>query len=44
VFAEARRLPEFKALVTGLGLVDYWRATGWPDVCRADGEHDFTCI
>ncbi|MEO8467606.1 MAG: winged helix-turn-helix domain-containing protein [Gammaproteobacteria bacterium] len=44
VFEAARRLPEFKVLLTDLGLVDYWRATAWPDVCRPAGEHDFDCI
>jgi hypothetical protein len=36
-------LPEFKELLVKRGLVDYWRATGWPDVCRPIGENDFDC-
>ncbi len=44
VFEDVRRLPEFKVLLADLGLVDYWRAAGWPDVCRPAGELDFDCI
>ena len=25
------------------GLVDYWRARGWPDLCRPMGVDDFVC-
>lgn len=38
VFAEARTLPEFAALVHERGFVDYWRAFGWPDFCAPDGD------
>jgi len=39
-----RHLPGFKDLVTKLGLVDYWRATGnWGEFCRPVGEDDFEC-
>jgi len=44
VMSEARRLPEFKKLVTDLNLVEYWRAYGWADLCRPLGEDDFECI
>jgi tetratricopeptide (TPR) repeat protein len=43
VMAEARKLPEFKTVVTDLGLVEYWRMYGWPDACRPVGETDFEC-
>jgi hypothetical protein len=43
VFGDVRRLPEFKQLVREIGLVDYWQATGWPDVCRPLGSDDFDC-
>jgi len=33
----------FKALVRKAGLVDYWRARGWPDVCHPVGADDFAC-
>jgi len=32
--APFRQDPRFAALVTGLGMVDYWREYGWPDVCQ----------
>ena len=35
--------PKVKALMRNAGLVDYWRAHGWPDRCRAKGEDDFEC-
>ena len=25
------------------GMVDYWRARGWPDLCRPVGTNDFVC-
>lgn len=41
---DVRRLPEFKALVTELGMVEYWRSTGeWGYFCRPLGESDFEC-
>jgi hypothetical protein len=33
----------FKAYVRKAGLVDYWRARGWPDLCRPMGADDFVC-
>jgi hypothetical protein len=41
--APARKLGRFKALVRAYGLVDYWRAHGWPDLCRPLGADDFVC-
>jgi TolB-like protein len=36
--------PKFKDIVRGLGLVDYWRATGnWGDFCKPIGKDDFEC-
>jgi len=43
IMADARRLPEFKELVTEVKLVDYWRALGWGDHCRPRGSVDFEC-
>ena len=40
---DVRRLPAFKHLVSGLGLVGYWRRYGWSDFCRASGTEDFVC-
>ncbi|MFC1797375.1 tetratricopeptide repeat protein, partial [Pseudomonadota bacterium] len=34
-FRQDRR---FAALVTELGMVDYWREYGWPDVCQPAGD------
>jgi tetratricopeptide (TPR) repeat protein len=42
-FAPLRKTERFKALVRRTGLVDYWRARGWPDLCRPVGADDFTC-
>ena len=43
-FSDMRRLPEFKALMTELKLVDFWRATGkWGDFCKPVGADDFEC-
>ena len=36
--APFRQDPRFAALVTELGMVDYWRAYGWPDVCQPAGD------
>jgi TolB-like protein len=42
-YAPARRSERFKALMRRAGLVDYWRARGWPDLCRPVGADDFEC-
>jgi TolB-like protein/thioredoxin-like negative regulator of GroEL len=41
--APLRKTERFKALVRRIGLVDYWRARGWPDLCRPVGADDFVC-
>jgi len=44
LFAEVRRLPGFRQLVTDIGLVEYWRSTGnWGDFCKPVGDDDFEC-
>ena len=43
LFREVRRTPDFKRLLSDLGLVDYWRRNGWPQTCRAIGSVDFEC-
>jgi tetratricopeptide (TPR) repeat protein len=42
-YAPVRKTERFKALVRKMGLVDYWRARGWPEYCRPDGDDDFAC-
>ena len=42
-FAPLRKTERFKAYVRKTGLVDYWRARGWPDLCRPMGADDFVC-
>jgi len=41
--APLRKTERFKAYVRKAGLVDYWRARGWPDLCRPMGADDFVC-
>jgi TolB-like protein/DNA-binding SARP family transcriptional activator len=42
-YAPVRKLERFKAYVRKAGFVDYWRAKGWPDLCRPVGADDFEC-
>jgi len=35
--------PRAKKLLREWGFEDYWRAKGWPAMCRPLGEHDFEC-
>jgi uncharacterized protein YdhG (YjbR/CyaY superfamily) len=42
-FAPVRKTERFKAFVRAAGYVDYWRARGWPDLCRPMGADDFGC-
>jgi adenylate cyclase len=43
VMKEVRQLPRFKELMREIGLVDYWKEFGWPDLCRPVGDDDFEC-
>ncbi|MEE8294999.1 MAG: tetratricopeptide repeat protein [Sphingomonadales bacterium] len=38
-----RKTERYKALVLFLGVVDYWRERGWPNVCWPVGDFDFEC-
>jgi TolB-like protein len=42
-YAPLRKTERFKAYVRNAGLVAYWRARGWPDLCRPMGADDFVC-
>jgi TolB-like protein len=42
-YAAVRKTARFKTLMRDLGLVDYWRARGWPAQCHPVGGDDFTC-
>jgi TolB-like protein len=41
--APARKTERFKAIIRRVGLVGYWRARGWPDLCHSVGTDDFVC-
>ncbi len=40
---EVRQTKRYKEIVLQLGLVDYWRSNGWPDMCHATSDYDFEC-
>jgi TolB-like protein/tetratricopeptide (TPR) repeat protein len=42
-YAPVRKTEQFKKLVREAGLVDYWKARGWPDACHPVGADDFAC-
>jgi tetratricopeptide (TPR) repeat protein len=42
-YAPLRKSERFKALVRKVGLVDYWKARGWPDLCHPTTGDDFEC-
>jgi TolB-like protein/Tfp pilus assembly protein PilF len=41
--APLRKTERFKTLMRNAGIVDYWRARGWPDLCRPVGADNFAC-
>ena len=43
---KARQDPSFQGFTKRMGMVDYWKAFGWPDLCKpapAKGPDAFTC-
>jgi hypothetical protein len=42
-WAPVRKTERFKNHVRGLGLVEYWRANGWPEFCHPTTGDDFEC-
>ena len=43
MLSEVRRTVQFKKGLRDSGLVDYWRAKGWPDLCHPTIGDDFEC-
>jgi TolB-like protein len=43
VYSPARKTERFETLVRKAGLVDYWKARGWADMCRPTDADDFEC-
>ncbi len=43
VLKEVRLRPQFRDLMKEIGLVDYWKEYGWPDLCRPVSDDDFVC-
>jgi TolB-like protein len=43
IMQETRKTTRFKEFVKEIGLVDYWKEYGWPDLCRPVGDDDFVC-
>jgi TolB-like protein len=41
--ASMRKTERFKAFARRAGLVDYWKARGWPDLCHPTTADDFEC-
>ena len=42
-YAPVRKTQGFKVFARNAGLVEYWRAKGWPEFCRPAGADDFVC-
>ena len=42
-YAPVRKTERFKQLVRKAGLVEYWRAKGWPPQCHPTTGDDFEC-
>jgi tetratricopeptide (TPR) repeat protein len=41
--APVRKTERFKAFARNSGLVDYWKARGWPEFCHPTTADDFVC-
>ena len=42
-YSAIRKTERFKKYVRDAGMVAYWRAKGWPDLCHPIGADDFAC-
>ena len=43
LYAPLRKTERFKTLMRNAGIVDYWHARGWPDLCHPTTGEDFVC-
>ena len=43
-YAAVRKTERFKKFAGKAGLVEYWRAKGWPALCHPVGATDFACV
>jgi TolB-like protein/tetratricopeptide (TPR) repeat protein len=41
--ASVRKTERFKTYMRKIGMVDFWKQKGWPDLCRPTGTDDFVC-
>jgi hypothetical protein len=41
--ASVRKTERFKSYMRKIGMVDFWKQKGWPDLCRPMGADDFVC-
>ena len=42
-YAPVRKTERFKLFVRDAGMLEYWRAKGWPEFCRPVAGDDFDC-
>ena len=42
-YAQVRKTERFRSVVRRAGLIDYWRAKGWPPQCHPTTADDFEC-
>jgi tetratricopeptide (TPR) repeat protein len=42
-YGPARKTERFKSLMRKAGMVEYWRAKGWPEFCHPTTGDDFEC-
>jgi hypothetical protein len=42
-YGPARKTERFKTFARKAGLVEYWRAKGWPEFCHPTTADDFAC-
>ena len=43
IYGPLRKTERFKTLMRNAGLLDYWRAKGWPEFCHPTTGDDFEC-